>query len=117
MHLSAQSIERILACGSSHIRRDGSSASFTIICTVEEGASLRFGSGDWNDQALEELTPGIVEELGWKELEHSARRQTVVRCIAPENDALRAACEADRGEGFEPIAVVAGIAKESRGQA
>jgi hypothetical protein len=106
MHLSAQSIRRVLACGSPHIRRDGASASFTLICTVEEGAGLRFGSGDWNDPALEELTSGIVEELGWKEVEHSARRQTVVRCTVPENDASRAACEADRGEGFEPIAMV-----------
>jgi hypothetical protein len=111
MHLSAQSIVRILGSGSPHIRRDGSSASFTLICTVEEGAACRFGSGDWNDPALEELAPAIVEELGWKELEHSARRQAVVRCTAPDGDALRAACQADRGEGFEPIAV----SKDSHG--
>jgi hypothetical protein len=106
MHLSASSIARILAFGSPHVRGDAHGSAFTIICTVEEGAACRFGSGDWEDPVFETLTPRIVTELGWKEIEHSARRLVTVRCTVPRNDPAAAACEADRGTGFEPIPVV-----------
>ena len=106
MHLSRPTIAAILETASRHIRRDLSGASFTLLCTVEEGSACRFASSDWADQALAPLTLRIVDEIGWKAIEHSARRQVVVRCTVPAGDPARARCECDRGDGFVSLEVV-----------
>jgi hypothetical protein len=85
-------------------RRPGETA-FTLICTVEEGMACRFAAGPWDDAWLELLIPALITELGWKNIEHSARREVVIRCTAPGNDPARAICEIDRGAGFAPLAI------------
>jgi hypothetical protein len=76
------------------------STAFSLICTVEEGAACRFGPSGWNDPALAPLAQGIIDDLGWKIVEHSPRRQCVVRCFPAEER-----CEIDRGQGFVPLPV------------
>ncbi len=105
MHLTRTTIARILETASRHIRRDLLGASFTFLCTVEEGPACRFASSDWADQALAPLTLRIVDEIGWKAIEHAARRQVVVRCTVPLADPGHARCEYDRGDGFAPLEV------------
>jgi len=105
MHLTHTTITRILETASRHIRRDISGASFTILCTVEEGPACRFASADWADQALAPLALRIMDEIGWKAIEHAARRQVVVRCAVPLADPANAHCECDRGDGFALLEV------------
>jgi hypothetical protein len=105
MHLTQATIASILETASRHIRRDLSGASFTLLCTVEEGPACRFASSDWSDQALAPVALRIVDEIGWKAIEHAARRQVVVRCTVPMSDPARARCECDRGDGFAPLEV------------
>lgn len=105
MKLTAKTLNAILQTASPWIRRDGSSASFTIVCTVDEGLACRFSQSDWGDKTLESLAPVIVWELGWKRIEHSAQRQIVVRCSVPDRDPDRAMCEVDRGDGFVAVPV------------
>jgi hypothetical protein len=105
MHLSQTTIAQILATSSAQIRRDLTGASFTLLCTVEEAIACRFASSDWSDQTLTPMATRIVDELGWKMVEHSARGQVVVRCTIPDADAAKARCECDRGDGFKPIQV------------
>jgi hypothetical protein len=105
MHLAQTTIARILETASRHIRRDLTGASFTVLCTVEEGAACRFASSDWADQSLAPLALPIVDEIGWKAIENAARRQVVVRCTVPMGAAARAHCEFDRGDGFVPLEV------------
>jgi hypothetical protein len=106
MHLSQTTIAAILDTGSRHIRRDLAVASFTFLCTVEEGCACRFATSDWSEQALMPLALRIVDEIGWKVVEYSARRQVVVRCTVPLADPARARCECDRGDGFVPLEVI-----------
>jgi hypothetical protein len=103
MHLSRTTIAQILETGSQHIRRDFGGASFTLLCTVEEGAACRFASSDWADNSLAPLALRIIDELGWNVVEHSARRQIMVRCIVPGADPAKARCEYDRGDGFQAL--------------
>jgi hypothetical protein len=105
MHLTSSTIARILETASRHIRRDLSAASFTFLCTVEEGAACRFASSDWSDQTLAPLALRIVDEIGWKAIEHAVRRQVVVRCTVPLADPAKARCDCDRGDGFVPLEV------------
>jgi len=105
MHLSQATIGKILGTASPHVRRDGVDALFTLVCTVEEGIACRFGSAAWWGEDLGPLATRIVDELGWKAVEHAARRQVVVRCVVPAGDPALTRCECDRGNGFEPIAV------------
>jgi hypothetical protein len=106
MHLTSSTIARILDTASRHIRRDLSGASFTLLCTVEEGPACRFVSSDWADQALVPLALRIVDEIGWKAIEHAARRQVVVRCTVPLASPAKARCECDRGDGFAALEVI-----------
>lgn len=106
MHLTRSTIAAILETASRHIRRDLSGASFTILCTVEEGIACRFASSDWADQTLAPLGLRIVDEIGWKAIEHAARRQIVIRCTVPLAGPARARCECDRGDGFFALEVV-----------
>jgi hypothetical protein len=96
----------ILQAQSPHIRRDGASVSFTLVCTVEEGAGCRFAQAGLADHTLDPLAVNIVDELGWKAVEHAARRQVVLRCTIPGGDLARAACECDRGDGMVILPVV-----------
>lgn len=106
MHLSAATIRQILATLSPHIRRDLTGATFTVLCTVEEGIACRFASSDWSDQTLAPIATQIVDELGWKMVEHSARGQVMLRCAIAAGDEAGPKCECDRGDGFQPIPVV-----------
>jgi hypothetical protein len=106
MPLTHTTLAQILDTASRHIRRDASGASFTLICTVEEGCACRFASSEWGDQALAPLAVRIVDEIGWKTIEHSAGRQVVVRCTLPQADLAQARCECDRGDGFVPLEIV-----------
>jgi len=105
MHLSQATIKKILETPSPRIRRDARGASFTLLCTVEEGVACRFASSDWSDRSLVSVEQEIVDELGWKMVEHSARRQVVIRCLVPGGDPAKARCECDRGDGFFPLEV------------
>ena len=105
MHLTRATITRILETASRHIRRDLTGASFTILCTVEEGPACRFASADWSDQTLTPLVLTIVDEIGWKSIEHAARRQVVIRCTVPVVDPAGARLECDRGDGFVSVEV------------
>ena len=102
MHLSRATIGRILETSSPHIRRDSTGLSFILLCTVEEGLAVRFASSGWPNQTFAPLATQIVDELGWKAIEHSAHRQVVVRCSMPSADGAQACCECDRGDGFQP---------------
>lgn len=106
MHLSRDTVERILRSESPYLRRRSAEVSATLICTVEEGVACRFGRGDWNDAVLGSLLPRMIQELGWKAIEHSARREAVIRCSAPDGDVARAICEIDVGTGWETLPVV-----------
>jgi len=112
MHVSRDTVDRIFRSESPHVRRRGMETSVTIICTVEEGAACRFGSGDWDDPVLDPLLPKLIEDLGWKAIEHSARREVVIRCVAAGGDPANAICEADAGEGFEPLPIIGAPAVE-----
>ena len=105
MHLTNTTIAQIFSSASRHIRRDLLGASFTFLCTVEEGPACRFATADWADQSLAPLPQFIVDEIGWKAIEHAARRQVVVRCTVPLADPAHATCECDRGDGFAPLEV------------
>jgi hypothetical protein len=103
MPLSPGTIEQILQTASPHIRRDATGTSFTILCTVEEGRGCRFATSDWADESLAGLAQNVIDELGWKAVERSFRRQSIIRCVMPGADASTAKCEIDRGAGFEPM--------------
>lgn len=105
MHLSRDTVERILRSESPHLRRRGVVVSATLICTVEEGVACRFGTGDWNDAVLASLLAGMIQELGWKAIEHAARREAMIRCSAPDADPARATCEIDVGNGWEALPI------------
>lgn len=107
MHLSRATVESLVRCVSPHVRTRSGNRAFTLVCTVEEGAACRFGPGEWGDPLLERIAPAVIDDLGWKEIEHSVRREVVIRCSAPDEDPMRAVCEIDRGDGFEPLVVVA----------
>lgn len=96
MPLSQSTIAQILETASPHIRRDPAGPSFTLVCTVEEGIACRFASSNWADQSLAPLAFQIIDDLGWKTVEHASRRQILVRCTQDH-------CEWDRGDGFEPF--------------
>ncbi len=105
MKMSPKTIEAILQTASPWIHRNASEASFSIVCTVEEGTACRFSQAQWGDKTLDELAPVIIAQIGWKRIEHSAQRQVVLRCSVPGRDAARAKCEIDRGDGFVPVPV------------
>ncbi len=105
LQLNRATIAQILGSGSPHLRRSPGGASFSLLCTVEEGAACRFTSSDWADQTLTPQAAGIIEGLGWSAVEQSARRQIVLRCYVPGSDPAKARCECDRGQGFEPLEV------------
>jgi hypothetical protein len=90
---------KILATRSPHIQQDLGGSSFTLLCTVEEGIACRFSTSDWGDPSLAPLRETIVEELGWKLVEHSARRQVIIRY-------LKGRCELDRGDGYQPVELI-----------
>jgi hypothetical protein len=101
--LKADTIASLLETGSSHIRISGNNASFQVLCTVEEGIGCRFSSARWTDPVLQPFAATIVDQLGWKYIEHAVRRQVVLRCTVPHADRSAAVCEYDRGDGFERI--------------
>jgi hypothetical protein len=107
MYLSMQTIEAILRLASPFIRRTGTESSFTLLLSVQEGVACRFAASTWTDQILSPLAPELISEIGWKTIEHSSRRQVVVRCSVPNSEALVANAEIDRGFGFEPLLVIA----------
>jgi hypothetical protein len=99
VQLSLALIARIVATRSPHIQQDFGGTSFTILCTVEEGIACRFATSDWGDSNLAPLTEAIVDELGWKLVEHSARRQVIIRYANGH-------CEMDRGDGYQPVELI-----------
>ena len=107
MTLTQKTIGAILNTASPWIHSDAAETSFALVCTVEEGMACRFSQADWGDKSLQSLAPAIINELGWKSVEHSAQRQVLVRCTAPERNPARATCEIDRGDGFVAIQVSA----------
>jgi hypothetical protein len=95
MRLSPSTIASILAMPSRYVAGGG----FTFVATVEEGLACRFASADSSDESLTTLAPRIVDEIGFKTIECSARRQVVVRCTS------RTHCHIDRGDGFQDLAI------------
>jgi hypothetical protein len=102
--LSAETASAILDTKSPYIRMSGEDAVFQILCNVEEGITCRFTSARWSDPLPRTLAWRIVDDLGWKFVEHSVARQTVVRCaLSPASRVLtQLAC--DRGDGFSAAA-------------
>jgi hypothetical protein len=105
MYLSIQSIERILRLASMHVKRDAQSSAFSLLCTVDYGHACRFASSDWNDPSLSPLCEAILDEVGWKIVEHSARREVIIRCTVPHSIPENAQCTIDRGDGPQPLPV------------
>jgi len=103
MHLTSSTIASILETASPHIHCDRTGASFSLLCTVEEGIACRFTTSQWGDPSLVLLAQQIIDELGWNIVAHSLRRQVVLRCKVPGRDPAKARCECDRGDGFQPL--------------
>jgi hypothetical protein len=80
-------------------------ASFSILCTVEEGVACRFAGSDWTDGSLGPLAAAIVDELGWNIISRSPHRQVMLRCVAAGSDPARTRCECDAGDGYMQIDV------------
>jgi hypothetical protein len=108
MTISSAVIRHIVSGTSSHLRRDLEGVSFTLVCTVEEGAACRFGGGSWNDPALLAVCERLIHGIGWKRLEYAAGRQAVVRCTAAPDRPASATCHIDLGDGWEPLPVSEG---------
>jgi hypothetical protein len=105
MHLSVHSISQILNLASPHIKRDTHSEAFSLLCTVEGGIACRFSTSDWTDASLNHLSEAIIDEVGWKVIEHSARREVLIRCTVPDAQPAKALCTIDRGDGPQPLPV------------
>ncbi|HEY1758778.1 MAG TPA: hypothetical protein VGG72_25625 [Bryobacteraceae bacterium] len=103
--LTRTTIAKILAVPSPQIHRDVTGASFSILCTVEEGVACRFAGSDWTDASLAPLALSIVDELGWNRIDRAPRRQVMLRGFAPDGDPARARCECDAGNGYIQIEV------------
>ena len=103
MHLTKQTIDRILSTLSPHIRRTGVSRSFAIVITVDEGTAARFAAANWSDQTLVKITSDLVAELGWKNIDQSIGRRIVLKGSLA-GDQLSASI--DCGSGFVPIEVL-----------
>lgn len=99
MHLRMKTAEAILKLPSPFIRRRAGFAEFSLVLSLREGAACRFSASTWSDQMLTALAKDLLAEVGWKTVEHAARRQVVVKCRVPETrDA--AIAEIDCGDGF-----------------
>src|SRR5439155_15932178 len=83
MHLSQSTIASVLGTDSPEIRRDGDVMRFALACSVDGTLACRFSTGAWNDPALDALADRIVDEVGWKIVEHAARHRGLVRCDVP----------------------------------
>jgi hypothetical protein len=105
MYFSFQSITRILRLASAHVKRDAHVSAFSLLCAVENGPACRFSSSDWTDPTLASLCDAIIDEIGWKVIEHSARREVLIRCIVPQSIPEQAQCTIDRGDGAQPLPV------------
>jgi len=105
MYLSVHSITRLLRLASFNMRREPQAPLFSLLCTVENGSACRFSSSDWSDLSLAPLCDDIVDEIGWKVIEHSARREVLIRCTVPQSIAEHAQCTIDRGDGPQPLPV------------
>jgi hypothetical protein len=105
MYLSIESIERIVRLASMHVKRDAQSSAFSLLCTVDYGPACRFASSDWSDASLAPLCESILDEIGWKTVEHSARREVLIRCKVPQSIPEKAECTIDRGNGPQPLPV------------
>ncbi len=105
MYLSVQSITRILRLASAHVKREAQPSAFSLLCTVEYGPACRFTSSDWTDSTLAPLCDALIDEIGWKVIEHSARREVLIRCTVPQSLAEQAQCTIDRGNGPQPLPV------------
>jgi hypothetical protein len=101
-------IQHIVSSTSSYMRRDREGVSFTLVCTVEEGAACRFGGGSWNDPDLLAVCERLVHGIGWKRLEYATGRQAVVRGTADPDRPAEATCHIDLGDGWEPLPVSEG---------
>jgi hypothetical protein len=101
MRISRTTLVALLAVSGAG-RRGGSAV--TVVCTVEGGVACRLELGDWDDPALTVLAPRLVQEIGWKTIEHAAARQAVIRC-AIQGGAGQAYCQIDLGEGFQDLPV------------
>lgn len=101
-----QLIEAILRLPSPYIRHTGGGSSFALILTVQEGLACRFAASTWTDQILAGVARDLVREVGWKVVEHASRRQVVLRCTVPKDDAGLATAEIDFGTGYVALPVV-----------
>jgi hypothetical protein len=105
MYLSVHSITRLLRLAPLNVKREPHASVFSLLCTVENGSACRFTSSDWSDSSLAPLCDAIVDEIGWKVIEHSARREVLIRCTVPQSIAENAECTIDRGDGPQPLRV------------
>ena len=100
MYLRMETVNAILQLPSPYIRRSGKGATFTIICTVNEGAACRFGGSVWTDQALTSFALDLVNDIDWKRIESASRKQVVIRYTSTGDSAH---AEIDFGDGFIPL--------------
>ena len=109
MHLSRSTIATVLGTESPEIRREGDATSFALMCSIDGTLACRFSTGTWNYPALDALAERIVDEVGWKIVEHAARHRVLVRCDVAGGEPARARCTIDRGSGPEPLPVLADV--------
>ena len=106
MQLSQSTIAAVLATESPDIRRDGAVTAFALTCSVDGAPACRFSTGSWNDPALAPIAERVVDEIGWKTIEHAPRHRILVRCETPDGAPARGRCWIDRGNGLEPLPFV-----------
>jgi hypothetical protein len=101
--IQRSTIDAVVETNSAHVRAGPSGCRYSLAITVEEGAAIRFGYGDWNDGRLTAVLPLWLTDLGYKFVEFAAGRQVMVRCNVPLEG--RPACEVDAGDGWRAAAV------------
>ena len=65
--------------GPAGVRRPDGGAQYAVICTVEGGRACRLVQGRWDDPKLDALARLLIDDLGYKTVEHAPHRQAVVR--------------------------------------
>lgn len=97
MQICRDTLAALLSAAAASGRR----GSVMVVCSVEAGVGCRFSQGAADDAPPATLARRLIDELGYKLVEHAARREALIRC-APDGSG----CEIDLGDGFAPLPVV-----------
>jgi hypothetical protein len=99
MRIGLASLQALRAISATRARGE----SVTIFCTVEGGLACRASDGPWDDPQFATFLQALVQDLGYKTIEHASRRQVTIR-FQP----AAAECQIDLGDGFIPVEVAHG---------